>query len=197
MTSTTPASTGTSLGDMAGQASLEIAEVIAKIDEASADKFIDAIAGAKRIALHGVGREGLMMRGFAMRLFHLGLDVHVVGDMTMPALGRGDLLIVSAGPGQFATISAFLDVAKKAGARTACITAQPEGATSKNADLVFHLPAQTMANDQGSRSGLSILPMGSLFEGVQYVIFELLILRLRAKLGRTAEFMRANHTNLE
>lgn len=187
-----------SLGDMAGQASLEIAEVIAKVDEAAADKFIDAIAGAKRIALHGVGREGLMMRGFAMRLFHLGLDAHVVGDMTTPALGNGDLLIVSAGPGAFATISAFLDVAKKTGARTACVTAQPDGATSKAADLVFHLPAQTMANDRAAAdSKLSILPMGSLFEGAQYVIFELLILRLRAKLGRSAEFMRANHTNLE
>jgi 6-phospho-3-hexuloisomerase len=180
---------------MAAQASREIAEVIAKVDEGAAGRFIDAIAGAKRVALHGVGREGLMMRGFAMRLFHLGLDAHVVGDMTTPALGSGDLLIVSAGPGQFATISAFIEVARKAGARTACVTAQPDGATSKAADLVFHLPAQTMANDQGGK--LSILPMGSLFEGVQYVLFELLILRLREKLGRTADFMRANHTNLE
>ena len=185
-----------SLSSIAAQASREIAEVIAKVDEAAADRFIGAIAGAKRIALHGVGREGLMMKGFAMRLFHLGLDVHVVGDMTTPALGSGDLLIVSAGPGQFATISAFLEVARKAGAQTACVTAQPDGATSKAADLVFHLPAQTMANDQAG-SSLSILPMGSLFEGVQYVIFELLILRLRKKLGRTADFMRANHTNLE
>lgn len=186
-----------SLSSMALQASREIAEVIAKVDEGAANSFVDAIAGAKRIALHGVGREGLMMKGFAMRLFHLGLDAHVVGDMTTPALGSGDLLIVSAGPGEFATISAFIEVARKAGAQTACVTAQPAGVTSKAADLVFHLPAQTMANDQGNSSGLSILPMGSLFEGVQYVIFELLILRLRDKLGRSADFMRTNHTNLE
>jgi 6-phospho-3-hexuloisomerase len=187
-----------SLSDMAAQASREIAEVIAKVDETAADRFIDAIAGARRIALHGVGREGLMMKGLAMRLFHLGLNAHVVGDMTTPALGSGDLLIVSAGPGQFATISAFLEVAKNAGAQTACVTAQPDGATSRGADLVFHLPAQTMANDQADGTGeLSILPMGSLFEGVQYVLFELLILRLRDKLGRSADFMRANHTNLE
>ena len=185
------------LAGMAAAASREIAEVIAKVDEVAADRFIDAIAGARRIALHGVGREGLMMKGFAMRLFHLGLDAHVVGDMTTPALASGDLLIVSAGPGQFATISAFLEVARKAGAQTACVTAQPDGATSKSAELVFHLPAQTMANDQATSGNLSILPMGSLFEGVQYVIFELLILRLRDKLGRTPDFMRANHTNLE
>jgi 6-phospho-3-hexuloisomerase len=186
-----------SLSSMAAQASREIAEVIAKIDEDAASSFVDAVAGAKRIALHGVGREGLMMKGFAMRLFHLGLDAHVVGDMTTPALGSGDLLIVSAGPGQFATISAFIEVAGKAGARTACVTAQPEGATSRAADLVLHIPAQTMANDQAAGGNLSILPMGSLFEGAQYVLFELLILRLRDKLGRTADFMRANHTNLE
>lgn len=197
MTSLNPASLP--LGAMAQEASREIAEVIARVDEAAADRLINALAEAKRVALYGVGREGLMMKGFAMRLFHIGLDAHVVGDMTTPALGQQDLLLVSAGPGDFSTVSALLGVARGAGAKTACVTAQPHGRAAKAADLVLHLPAQTMANDQAKAGGasLSILPMGSLYEGVQYVIFELLILRLREKLGRSADFMRANHTNLE
>jgi 6-phospho-3-hexuloisomerase len=182
---------------MASQASGEIAAVIAKVDEAAADELVEAILAARRLALYGVGREGLMMKGFAMRLFHLGLDAHVVGDMTTPALGQGDLLMVSAGPGDFSTVSGLLAVAKSAGARTACVTAQPNGAAPRAADLVLHLPAQTMADDQASTTSLSILPMGSLYEGVQYVLFELLVLRLRDRLGRSAAAMRANHTNLE
>jgi 6-phospho-3-hexuloisomerase len=52
-----------------------------------------------------------------------------------------------------------------------------------------------MADDQGART--SVLPMGSLFETAQMVFFELVVLRLRERLGETAETMRARHTNLE
>jgi 6-phospho-3-hexuloisomerase len=163
--------------------------------------LIEAIVTAKRIALYGVGREGLMMKSLAMRLFHLGLEAHVVGDMTTPPVGADDLLIVSAGPGDFSTVSALLGVARRAGATTACITAHPQGEAAKAADIILHLPAQTMADDpamQDPTSGqFSILPMGSLYEGVQYLVFELMILRLRDRLGRTSGTMRANHTNLE
>ena len=39
--------------------------------------------------------------------------------------------------------------------------------------------------------------MGSLFEGAMFVVFEVLVLRLRDVLGETAESMRARHTNME
>jgi 6-phospho-3-hexuloisomerase len=57
------------------------------------------------------------------------------------------------------------------------------------------IPAQTMANDQGAN--VSILPMGSLFEFAEAIFFELVIIRLRERLGETADTMRARHTNLE
>jgi 6-phospho-3-hexuloisomerase len=135
------------------------------------------------------------MKGFAMRLFHLGRDVHVVADMTVPPLGAGDLLIVSSGPGRSNIGMALMEVAKAAGARTAVVTAEPDGPTPRAADVVFTIPAQTMANDRGG--AVSVLPMGSLFETAQMILFELVILRLRDRLGETAETMRARHTNLE
>ena len=85
----------------------ELGETVLKIEQADLDAFLSEIAGAGRIVLHGVGREGLMMKAFAMRLFHLGLDAHVLGDMTTPPLGDGDLLIVSAGPGWFSSVEAL------------------------------------------------------------------------------------------
>lgn len=136
-----------------------------------------------------------MMKALTMRLFHLGLDVHVVGDMTTPPIGSGDLLFVSAGPGQFSTVAALLSVAKEAGARVVCITAEPGGAVPKDADHVVVLPAQTMARDQGGAT--SILPMGSLFEVLMFLFFELLVLDLRERLGLSPSAMRTNHTNLE
>lgn len=135
------------------------------------------------------------MKGFAMRLFHMGQNVHVVGDMTTPPLGTGDLLIVSAGPGNFRSIDALIDIASGAGAMTAVVTAQPHGATSRKADIVTVIPAQTMADDQGGAA--SVLPMGSLFEIAEAIFFELAILKLRERTGETADSMRARHTNLE
>lgn len=177
------------------QALEELGACLAKVDRSQTNVAIDELALAKRIALYGVGREGLQMKGFAMRLFHLGLQASVVGDMTTPPVGEGDLLTVSAGPGNFSTVSALMGVARQSGARTLLVTAAPNGEAARLADTVLTIPAQTMANDQGSST--SVLPMGSLYEGAQYILFETLILELRDRLSISTAVMRANHTNLE
>lgn len=184
-----------SVSDLAKSALANAAGVVERLDDAAFESFAQAIANAKTIALHGLGREGLQMKGLAMRLFHLGLDAHVVGEMTTPPVGSGDLLICSAGPGDFGTIAALMRIAKDAGAATAIVTAQPGSNLARSADHVLHIPAQTMADDQGSDS--SVLPMGSLFELCQMLVFELLGLRLRDIQGETAASMRRRHTNLE
>jgi 6-phospho-3-hexuloisomerase len=135
-----------SLPEMARRALAEVGAVLDQALPDQAEAMAAPIARAKRIALYGVGREGLMMKALAMRLYHLGLDAHVVGDMTTPPVGAGDLLIVSAGPGQFSTVAALIEVARGAGAATLCVTAEPGGAAPAAADHVVHLPAQTMAN---------------------------------------------------
>src|SRR5271156_7046069 len=92
----------------------DLEAVFAKLPDDAADPLIEAIAAANRIVVFGCGREGLQMRGFAMRLFHMGRNVAVWGDMTTPPVGQGDLLFVSAGPGQLATAPGPIDVARGA-----------------------------------------------------------------------------------
>ena len=184
------------LSDLAARASDEIRAAVAAMDPAVMQAMVEELARASRVVCYGVGREGLMMRALAMRLYHMGLDAHVAGDMSCPPVGPGDLLIVSAGPGGFSTVMGLIGVAREAGARIACVTAQPQGAAPQAADLVFQIPAQTMADDQGA-AATSVLPMGSLFEGAQYLAFELLILTLRDHLAVSPDAMRARHTNLE
>jgi 6-phospho-3-hexuloisomerase len=184
------------LPSIAHDALADLGRVISAMPHDAAEPLLSAIQSAKRIALHGLGREGLQMKGLAMRLFHLGLDAHVVGEMTLPPLSAGDLFIVSAGPGDFGSIAALMARAKEAGARTAVVTAQAEGGAAKRADAVLVIPAQTMANDQGA-AAKSVLPMGSLYEAAMMLVFEVLVLQLRDRLGETAETMRARHTNLE
>ncbi|OYX43074.1 MAG: Fe-S cluster assembly protein HesB [Rhodobacterales bacterium 32-67-9] len=153
------------------------------------------IAEAGRIMLHGCGREGLMLRAFAMRLHHLGLRVAVQGEMTAPPLGPGDLFVTSAGPGELSTVSALMSVARRAGARVLFLTAEPGAAAARSADQVLVIPAQTMARDL-DRAG-SVLPMGSLYEGAMFLLLETMVLQLRDRLGQSAEEMRARHTNME
>lgn len=173
----------------------ELGAVLDRVDDAAVERAVDLIAEAQTIVVFGGGREGLQIRGLAMRLFHLGRSVAVVGDMTTPAIGPGDLFVVTAGPGEISTALALIGVAKQAGAGVLVITAQPDGRVPRLADFVLTVPAQTMANDQGNN--LSVLPMGSLYEGAIYLLFEIMILKLKSRLNVSAEAMRANHTNME
>jgi 6-phospho-3-hexuloisomerase len=181
--------------DAARLAADEIGHAAAGVDPAAFDTLARAIAGARAIVLHGAGREGLMMRALAMRLHHLGKAAHVWGDMAMPPVDMGDLVLVSCGPGDLPTVQALVNVARRSGAQTACVTAQPLGPTPAACDMILTIPAQTMADDHGP--GASILPMGSVFEGAMFVVFEMLVLRLVDLLGQTPDTIRARHTNLE
>ena len=184
-----------SLRALAKGALKDLEGVFAAMPEDALDGLIEEIVKAKSIVVFGLGREGLQMRGFAMRLFHMGRNVAVWGDMTTPEVGRGDLFIVSAGPGDLATARTLAGIARAARARTALITAQSKGELAKHVDVVTVIPAQTMADDRGGK--LSVLPMGSLFETAQMIAFELAILKLRRRFNETAETMRGRHTNLE
>jgi 6-phospho-3-hexuloisomerase len=188
-------------------------------NEDPAAQLTDTIAKhrKKSIALYGVGREGLMMRALAMRLYHLGLQAHMVGDMNCPPLSDGDLFITSAGPGGFSTVDALLDVANEAGAATVVITAQSDGSSAKKARQLLHLPAQTMADNtesvhaegqgtsshtkdaEGSARAAShpLLGMGSVYEGALFVLFEMVVIMLKPHLRVSTQSMRARHTNLE
>ena len=75
---------------------------------------MDEISAAKRIACYGGGRGGLRLKAVAMQLFVSGLEVHVVGYMTIPALTSGDLLFARAGPGNFSTVDALVATERQA-----------------------------------------------------------------------------------
>ncbi len=171
----------------------DVGGVLRAISQSDMDQTARQIACAGTIVLYGCGREGLMMRALCMRLYHLGLRVAMQGDMTTPPVGPGDLFLCSAGPGQLSTVTALMDVARQAGAGTLLITAEPDRAPP--ADHLLVIPAQTMAQDQAAPT--TTLPMGSLYEGAMFLVFEMLVLDLQSRLGQSAQAMRARHTNLE
>ena len=135
------------------------------------------------------------IQGFAMRLHHLGLDATMQGAMNTPPLDPGDLFLTSAGPGELSTVTALMQTARNAGAQTLFLAATPDTPSDALATHVLHIPAQTMATD--TKEPTSTLPMGSLYEGALFVLFEVMVQRLAEILGETPDTMRARHTNME
>jgi 6-phospho-3-hexuloisomerase len=180
--------------DTVRQILAEIDRVLSQVSEAEVVALRDAILSARRIAVYGVGREGLAMRSFAMRLMHLGFDTSVVFDMTAPPVGPGDLFLVSCGPGYLSTVEALIGVARRSGARILMLTAQPQAPLPQLADLLVCLPAHTMAEAEASTSGQA---MGSAFEQALWILFDALVPRLQAATGQSADGLRRRHTNLE
>ena len=178
------------------QALDELGRVTDQIDDGAVERACVMIARAKRITLYACGREGLQLRGFCMRLFHMGLDVAMVGDMTTPPMGPGDLFIDCAGPGYVSTSEPLMKIARDAGASVLFITARDDAPLGRLADFTLLIPAQTMANDRTSAAS-QVLPMGSAMEGALFVVFEVMVYKLKQILGVTAEAMRDRHTNME
>ncbi|PPG53575.1 6-phospho-3-hexuloisomerase [Rathayibacter sp. AY1E9] len=172
----------------------ELESAVGSVSDADLDRIAARILETRTVVCGGAGREGLMMRALVMRLFHAGISAHVVGDMTCPAVGEGDLAILSLGPGRLRTIETLARIAHEAGARTMCLTAQPELVPDGMFDDLVVVEAQTMASDSGSAS---VLPMGSAFEIAQLILVDLITNRVRAGLAESLGDMRARHTNLE
>jgi len=59
----------------------ELSAVLDDMDVGSIDIACKQIASAQNVLLYGCGREGLQLRGLAMRLYHLGINASMVADM--------------------------------------------------------------------------------------------------------------------
>src|SRR3954466_1715719 len=156
----------------------EVSAAVTRVPEAALDAIVDELLAAKRIACYAGGREGLVLRGLVMRLFHAGLDVHYVGEMTCPPVGPGDLVVLSCGPGRISMVEALVGVARRDGARILYLTAQPHNPPAGQADRVVHIAAQTMAD---ARASAAALPMGSAYEIALFVLVDLITNEVRRR----------------
>jgi 6-phospho-3-hexuloisomerase len=153
------------------------------------DQLAREIQNARRIAIYGIGRNGLVLQAFAMRLMHLGIDAHFVGQLAAPPVASGDLVIAAVALGRLPTADAVLAAARTAKARTLVVTARPK--LVEGADAVIDLPAQTMAEPPNS-----ILPLGSAFELALSLLCDLTVVELMKRIGRTNADLLARHANL-
>ena len=79
------------------QVTQEVTEVMGLIDESQLDQAEKLIQKNQRIFVLGAGRSGLMAKGFAMRLMHIGYTVFVIGETITPSIQAGDVLLAVSG----------------------------------------------------------------------------------------------------
>ncbi len=163
------------------------------MDPKEIDRLLGAMAEAKKIQVFGMGRMKCAVRGFTMRLMHMGLDAHVVYDTTCPNIGKGDLLIVNCGCTAVGLV--VIKLAKKAGATICVITAHPESEAGGLADFTVRLRAQVNPGKPGELE--SIQPMAACFEQAIFLLEDILIMMLMDRLDITPRQMEARHTNVD
>jgi len=167
-------------------------DTLLAVDPHQIDQLITEIRQAKTIQLYAMGRMQLSVRGFAMRLKHMGFDSYVVYDTTSPYLGKGDLLIVHC-----AVTNVELNIiklAKEAGARIVLLTAHPENEHGQYADLAVRVPGQIFGGEQEIPS---IQPMSTLLEQSLFLFTDIVTMMLIEQCGIQMDAMKASHTNLE
>ena len=171
----------------------ELGQAVSGIREEEFQKAADLILGAGQIFCDGLGRSGLSCKAFAMRLMHLGCRSYFVGETTTTAIQKGDLLLLCSGSGESKALISHGEKAKEKGAALLLVTGNPESTLGKMADVTLVVKAPKKED----REAVSIMPMGTLFEGGSCLVFENLVLVLMKAKNETSESMFKRHANLE
>jgi 6-phospho-3-hexuloisomerase len=175
----------------------ELRRVLHSVDSDDLDQLKQLLLDTERIFIVGKGRSGLQMNGFAMRLMHLGLSVHVVGSVTTPNITANDLLLIGSGSGRTASLVQYAKRAHALGARIALITTAHDSPIHAYTSHVIRVDATTPKIDDDYNSGASVLPMGSIFEHTLGLLLDICVSLLMHDLNLDSDQMFTRHANLE
>lgn len=182
---------------------VHLEKLAGEIDNDSIKEMLTEVLEARRIFVLGAGRSGLVGRAFAMRLMHLGLLSHVVGETTTPAVSNEDVIIAISGSGQTRSVADLGKVAKDIGAKVVAITSNKESKLGDLADVVVELPGRTKEDIGGylerhMRGEYTYLtPLGTSFETSASVFLDAVIAELIYITGASEADLKSRHTNIE
>lgn len=154
----------------------EISDVIHKVKVEELNQFVSCITKDKRIFVDGEGRSGLMAKGFAMRLMHIGYTVYVVGETITPAVSENDVFIVISGSGESSGVLADTKKAAEKGSKVLAVTSKLDSSIAKLAETVLIVPG-TIKSDNGENRG-TIQLLSSLFDQSLHIILDAVCLML-------------------
>src|SRR5512147_2828879 len=144
-----------------------LSEITTCLGRISAESLVQAgelIGEASRVFVTGAGRSGLCMKAFGMRLMHMGMTVHVVGETTTPGIMTGDLLVIGSGSGKTASLLAMAEQAHRKEAKLMLFTVDAASPLAKLADHRIVIPAPSYRAYEGGHDLKSVQPLGTLYE---------------------------------
>ncbi|MET7403732.1 MurR/RpiR family transcriptional regulator [Dactylosporangium sp. NPDC005572] len=131
-----------------------VEDTAAQLDLDTLQQVIDAVAGARRIDIYGVGASAFVARDFQMKLHRVGLVAYAWSDLHLALtsaalLDERDVAIGISHTGTtIDTIEAFAEAGRR-GARTVALTNFPKSPITRIADLTL----TTAARETTFRSG--------------------------------------------
>ena len=174
----------------------ELGGVLSQLTPEMAETLIRELKAAPRIFGCAAGRSGFILRGFLMRLMHLGFNVYFVGETITPRIRPGDLLIVMSGSGETAQPREMQRRANSVGARTLALTTHPESTIGREAGAVITIPGTSKLTR--TQEAPSVQCTGSLFEQAAFLFLEAVVLILyQERRGQGGDQVLDRHTDLE
>ncbi|MHA1835314.1 MAG: SIS domain-containing protein [Candidatus Odinarchaeia archaeon] len=201
---------------------------IESIDETQVEKMVNEIIYTKakggKIFVAGTGRTGLVGKAFAMRLYHLGFDVVIVGETIVPSATKRDCVIAMSGSGKTDFTVDTASIAKRIGTRVIALTSNKNSPLAELADTLVIVKGRTKdavipKNEKSKTStgeknnseltkikwdarqltGLHapLSPLGSLFELTLMMFLEGIIATLIHRLKIEEEDIKSRHANIE
>ena len=177
-------------------AAQDLERVLRNVKAGELKAFEEEILNSNRVFVTGLGRTGLMARGFAMRLMHLGRRVYHVGDVITPAMRQGDLLIIGSRTGRSRVLQLFEEIGHQAKGRVAVVTADARSPVARKADVVLTIDDRKVVEARKRRNE-AYLPLGSLFEQAFLLVMDQAVVDLMAALELTERDLERIHTRFE
>ncbi|WP_125589053.1 6-phospho-3-hexuloisomerase [Companilactobacillus jidongensis] len=171
----------------------EVNEVMNMVDENQIDNAEKLIKKDKRIFVLGAGRSGLMAKGFAMRLMHIGYTVYVIGETITPSVQSGDVLVSVSGSGKTASILELTQKAKADGVEIVTLTSKEDSPLGQLGDATIVVPGATKGGD-GVKS---IQLLSTLFDQSVHITLDTLCLKLSRRDHTSNDSAKSAHSNME
>jgi len=171
----------------------EISSTLEQIDAEQNEQFSKRLFDSGRIFCAAAGRSKMILSAFAMRMMHMGYEVHMVGDVTTPGISEGDTLLLVSGSGETRSLVAMAEKAEKTGAAVLLVTANESSTLSdlSKAKVVLHSVNKLYNGEK------SVQPGANRFEQSALIYLDLLVAEYMSANNLSNEDLMKRHANLE
>ncbi len=160
-------------------------ETAAQVTSEQREKLAELISANDKIFIYGSGRSGLVGQLLAVRLVQLGLDVHLVGEMTTPIISRKDLTILISNTGETSSVVNTANIAGRIGSYVVSLTSDPRSKLAHASDMVILLKPACIKPEYA--------PLGTVFEDSALLFFDSFIADLMKKFDCDETEMKSRH----